>query len=325
MLHGKFLALSVLFISALPLAAQQQDAARPILPGNTELNSSSNLPIQKVGPEDLLGFQVYDAPEFTKTVRIAADGTIRLPMMKEHLRVDGLLPGDIEILLADALKREGLLNDPVVTVNVVEYHSRPISVGGAVRTPTIFQAVGNVSLLDALTRAGGLLPDVAGPMIVVTRPNGDSGPPSVQRVPYKALVAGSDPDLNIPLTGGEQIRVPEVGKIVVTGNVTRPGVYPVLDPIETNTVKSAVGQASGLAQYYANVGYIYRTDEKGATHEIEIPLRKIMERKAADVTLQARDVLYVPDSSGRRITQETVNTLMGIGAGASTALIYVLR
>src|ERR1700722_1442805 len=105
--HGKFLTLSILAIGALPLAAQQPDASRPIIPGVQELNSSSNLPIQKGGPEDLLGFQVYDAPEFTKTVRIAADGTIRLPMMKEHLRVEGLLPGDIEILLADALKGGG--------------------------------------------------------------------------------------------------------------------------------------------------------------------------------------------------------------------------
>ena len=64
--------------------------------------------------------------------------------------------------------------DPYVTVNIVEYHSRPISVTGAVRTPTIFQAVGNVTLLDALARAGGLIPDVSGNEIVVTRGDGDS-------------------------------------------------------------------------------------------------------------------------------------------------------
>jgi polysaccharide export outer membrane protein len=322
--HGKFLALVVVFISALPLGAQQ-DASRPTFPGVADLNPSSNLPIQKVAPEDLIGLQVYDAPEFTRTLRISADGTIRLPMLKAPIRVQGLFPSDIEILLAEALKREGLFVDPFVTVNVVEYHSRPISVGGAVRTPTIFQAVGNVTLLDALARAGGVLPDIAGPTIVVSRPNGDSGPPSVQRVPVKALMAGSDPDLNLKLIGGEEIRVPEVGKIVVTGNVMKPGVYPVLDPIETNTVKSAVAQAWGLAQYWGNMGYIYRTDEKGATHEIVIPLRKIMERKEPDVTLQARDVLYIPDSSGRRITQETVTMLMGLGASATTALIYLSR
>jgi polysaccharide export outer membrane protein len=326
--HRSLLTLSVVLIAALPLAAQL-DPTRATVPGVPDYsNPSSNLPIQKVGPEDLLGLQVYDAPEFTRAVRISADGTIRLPMLKEKIRVQGLFPNDIEVLLAEALKREGLFVDPFVTVNVVEYHSRPISVGGAVRSPVIFQAVGKVTLMDALNRAGGLLADITGATgseIVVTRPNGASGPPLVQRIPVKALYAGTDPELNIELIGDEEIRVPEVGKLVVTGNVTQPGVYSVLDPIEMNTVKSAIGQAKGLAQYWANQGYIYRLDEKGATHEIAIPLRKIMERKAPDVTLQARDVLYVPDSSGRRITQETVNMLMGLGPAVANALIYLNR
>jgi protein involved in polysaccharide export with SLBB domain len=219
--------------------------------------------------------------------------------------------------------------DPFVTVNVVDYHSRPISVGGAVRNPVIFQAVGKVTLLDALNRAGGLLVDNAsgltGSEIVVSRPNGDSGPPLVQRIPVKALNAGTDPELNIELIGGEEIRVPEIARLVVTGNVTQPGVYPVLDPIEMNTVKSAIGQAKGLAQYWGTTGYIYRTDEKGSVHEIKIPLRDIMGRKAPDVTLQARDVLYVPDASNRRITQEIVTMLMGLGPAFTNALIYLNR
>jgi hypothetical protein len=99
----------------------------------------------------------------------------------------------------------------------------------------------------------------------------------------------------------------------------------VLDPVETNTVKSAIGQAWGLAQYWGTIGYIYRTDEKGTTHEIVIPLREIMNRKKPDVTLQARDVLYVPDASNRRITQEVVNMIMGMGPAVASASIYLAR
>lgn len=326
--RGKFIALSI-FATILPLAAQvtTPDPSRPVYAGAPDPNQA-NLPIQKVGPEDLIGLSVYDAPEFTRAVRIAQDGTIRLPMLKEPIRVQGLFPNDIEVLLAEALKREGLFVDPYVTVTVMEYHSRPISVGGSVRNPVIFQAVGKVTLLDALNRAGGLQADVNGVTsseIIVTRPNGDSGPPSVQRIPAKALYSGADPDLNITLTGGEEIRAPEVARIVVSGNVIQPGVYPYLDPAESNNVKSAVAQAKGLAQYWADIGYIYRMDEKGATHEIEIPLRKIMDRKAPDVALQAKDVLYVPDSSKRRITQEAVTTMMNMAGGITAAMIYVLR
>jgi protein involved in polysaccharide export with SLBB domain len=203
------IALSALFAAVIPLTAQDtapQTAPAPV----ADLNPNSNLPIQPVGPEDLLGFQVYDAPEFTLSVRVSAQGSIRLPMLKSEIRVQGLLPDEIEIIVKEALVREQLFVDPLVTVNIVESHIRPVSVTGAVRTPTIFLPIGNVTLLDALARAGGLVNDRAGAEIIVTRPNGDRNTPSVQHIPVKAFFAGSDPALNIKLTGGEVIRVTDV-------------------------------------------------------------------------------------------------------------------
>jgi polysaccharide biosynthesis/export protein len=314
-----FIGFCVVFIGAATMNAQEQQ--RQFIPASPDLSATANLPLQRVGPEDLLGLQVYDAPEFTRTVRIAADGTIRMPMMKAPINVQGLFPNEIEILVAEAFTREKLFVDPFVTVNVVEYHSRPISVIGAVRSPVIFQAVGSVSLLDALARAGGLMQEVAGGDVVVTRPNGDDTQ-SVQRVPVKALIDGSDPQLNLKLVGGEEIRVPEVGKIVISGSVAKPGVYPVLDAA-SNTVTTAIAQAQGLAQFAAHTAYIYRPDDQGAKHEIMVDLFKILKRQSPDVTLQARDILYVPDSSGRRITATTLDRLAGFGAStASGTLIY---
>jgi polysaccharide export outer membrane protein len=308
----------------LPLVAQQ-DLTRATVPSPVaDMNPGSNLPLQKVGPEDLISVQVYDAPELTHTVRISAEGTIRLPMVTTPIRVQGLMPSDIEILIQEALVRDKLLVDPYVVVNIVEYHSRPISVSGAVRTPTIFQAIGTVSLLDALARAGGLVPDQAGSEIIVTKPNGDTGTQSVQRIPVKALLAALDPTLNIKLTGGEEIRVPDVGKFIVAGSVTAPGPYPILDGNQ-NTVVTAIAQAKGTIQYYSHHAFIYRPDDTNTLHEIPVDLGAILARKIPDVTLYAHDILYVPDSSGRRITQTTINALTGVGASASTALIYVLR
>jgi len=314
-------AISAVFAGTLPLMAQQaQINPSPVV----DMSPGSNLPQQKVGPEDLLGLQVYDAPEFTRTVRVSANGTIRLPMLKEEIRVQDLMPSDIEKLVQEALQREKLFVDPFVVVNVVDYHSRPVSVNGAVRTPTIFQAIGNVSLLDALARAGGLMPEQAGPEIIVTKPNGDTGTRSVQRIPVKALISGSDPSLNIKLAGGEEIRVPDVGKFIVAGSVAHPGPYPLLDG-NANTVTTAIAQAQGTIQYYSHTAYIFRPDENGATHEIPIDLGKILQRKAPDVTLQAKDILYVPDSPKRRITQTTINSLTGVGTSVTTAMVYVLR
>lgn len=315
-----FLALSALCAGVLPLTAQ--DTTRTVPVPVADLNPSSNLPFQPVGPEDLIGLQVYDAPEFTRTVRVSEQGSIRLPMLKEPIRVQGLLPNEIEVMVKEALVREQLFVDPFVTVNIVEYHSRPISVSGAVKTPTIFQAIGTVTLTDALARAGGVDPNMAGPEIIITRPNGDSGTQSIQRIPYKALINSSDPELNIKLTGGEQIRVPDVGKFVVFGSVNKPGAYPVLDG-NANTVLTAIAQAQGTVQFFSHTAYLYRPDDKGTVHEIAVPLGDILKRKSPDIPLQAKDSLYVPDSSGRRVTQNLVTTMTGVGASAVLSLVYL--
>jgi polysaccharide export outer membrane protein len=325
MSHRKtFLALSTVLVISLPLAAQQNQITPVAV---ADLSPTSNLVQQKVGPDDLIGIQVYDAPEFTRTVRVSAGGTIQMAGLHDPIRVQGLMPDDISVLVKEALIREQLYVDPFVTTTVMEYHSRPISVTGQVRTPTIFQAIGNVTLLDALARAGGILTDQAGAEIIVTRPNGDTGTQSIQRIPIKPLMSSSQPELNIKLVGGEEVRVPDVEKFIVAGSVVHPGPYPVLDG-NANTVMTAIAQAQGTIQFYDHTVYIYRpdpTDPTGARHEIAVDLGKIQSRKIPDVALQARDVLWVPDSSRRRITANLLTTLTNVGAAATSASIYVLR
>src|SRR5262249_50821971 len=97
--------------------------------------AAGNLPIERIGANDLLAVTVYDAPEFTRTVRVSPEGAIRLPMLAETVKAAGLLPAEVETAIAAALKNAGLIAEPYVTVAVSEYHSRPVSVIGAVRRP----------------------------------------------------------------------------------------------------------------------------------------------------------------------------------------------
>ena len=311
-----FIRKSLLFLTLMTaIAAMAQDKT----PGSLGLEMS-NLPAQKVGPEDMILVRVYDSPDLTRTVRISAEGTIRMPMLKKEIPVNGMFPAEIEVLVADAFKSEQLLVDPSVTVSVVEYHSRPISVNGAVKTPIVFQAIGKIRLLDAIARAGGLGPE-AGGEILITKPNGDTGVQSMTHVPVKALLNGSDPQLNLTLVGGEEVRVPPAGTVVVSGNVRDPGVFPVQEN-GTTTVMTAIAQAKGLADYQPKLIYILRPDERGQNHEIEVDLKAIMQRKKPDVVLQAKDLLYVPLNGRARITDKAVTALTGTGTSAATALIY---
>src|SRR5579871_1037518 len=94
-------------------------------------NTNANLPAQRIGANDLVAISVYDAPELTRTVRVGADGFMRLPMLKQKVKAEGLMPGELETAIAAALAAEGLIVDPFVTVTIAEYNSRPISVAGA--------------------------------------------------------------------------------------------------------------------------------------------------------------------------------------------------
>src|SRR5439155_491657 len=172
------------------------------------------------------------------------------------------------------------LGGPVVSVTRVEYDSRPISVAGTVRKTVTFQATGNVTLLDAIARAEGLSAE-AGLELLVSRPG-----ELVRRIPVKALIDAADPDMNLRLLGGEEIRVPEASKIYVVGNVKKPGAFPVRDSADTSVLK-VLALAEGLTQFSAKQAYIYRRDPDGASKkEIEIQIDSIMKRKTPDVSLE---------------------------------------
>jgi polysaccharide export outer membrane protein len=305
----------ICFISISPAAAQTATSSR----NYDATTSASNLPIERLGPDDLISMQVYDSPELTRTLRISSDGMLRVPLLTKPLKATGLLPEELEDRLAAELKAEGILVRPIVTVSVAEYRSRPISVVGAVHHPLTFQAVGPVTLIDAITRADGLS-ETAGSEILINRAAADGGQALVQRVPVKALLSGLDETLNIRLVGGEEIRVPEGGRIFVVGNVHKPGAIPVHD-LSESTVLRAISQSEGLMPYAAKEAYILRHDDTAHSNEIPVPLEKIMERKAPDVPLMANDVLYVPDNKSQRHTVETLKTLGAFGMGTLSGIL----
>jgi polysaccharide export outer membrane protein len=289
-------------------------AAAQAIPSRMEDAARENLPAQKLGADDLVGISVYDAPELTRTVRIEADGTIHLPLLQRGVEAAGALPRQLEAGIAAALEQEQILVNPIVKVTVVEYHSRPVAVMGAVRKPVTFQAVGAVTLLDALARAEGLTTD-AGAEILLTRESG-----LIERIQVKRLMKDADPAVNFTLHGGEEIRVPEAGKIFVVGNVRKPGAFPVRDASE-NSVLKLVALSEGLMPFAAKLAYVYRRDESGVKQEIPIELDKILQRKAADVPLEVDDLLYIPDNKGKRNVMSMVDRITTFGASTASGVL----
>ncbi|HSC76937.1 MAG TPA: polysaccharide biosynthesis/export family protein, partial [Candidatus Acidoferrales bacterium] len=114
-----------LLLTAAPLLAAQNPAA-PAKPAEPARN-------YVIGPGDLLGITVYDAPDLSRDVRVSASGVILLPLIPQPVQADGLTPEELAMSLAREFEERQILRNPQITVLVKEYKSRPVAVLGAVK------------------------------------------------------------------------------------------------------------------------------------------------------------------------------------------------
>ncbi len=308
----------VVFLLSFAAMAQRVSSPQPGLsvPAVSITSAGANLPFQPIGVSDLIHLTVSDSPELSQSFRVDSQGNLNLPLLHGPVRAQGLLPEALRAELTAALRGQHLLVNPVVDVSVVEYRSRAVTIAGAVKTPTTIQQLGDLRVLSALSQAGGLLPE-AGTEVIVEQANGVS-----QRLPVRELFDGLHPELNIPVTAGAQIRVPQGDQVYVVGNVKRPGAFPFRNTQDT-TVLQLLALSGGLDSFALRTAYIYRA-EPGSTQkkEIEVPLRRILDRKAADVKVAANDILYVPTNGKLKTSASVLNHVTGMGNTAVSAAIW---
>jgi polysaccharide export outer membrane protein len=200
-------------------------------------------PEYRIGPHDLVEIEVYEAPEFRRTVRVSPAGTVRLPLCQDSIELSGLTYLQAEAAVAQALVDEGLLVGPIVTINIREAHGNPVQVTGSVRQPVVFPAVGPTTLLDAIARAGGL--DTPGREIVITRPAQEDRAEETLRIPTEEFRGGLNGAQAVPLYGGETVRVVAAERAFLMGAIQRPGAIDVVEPEGMDFLK-LLSSAGGL-------------------------------------------------------------------------------
>src|SRR6202162_1034994 len=119
----------------------------------------------RIGPQDLLDINIFEAPELNRTVRVSENGEVSLPLLG-GIHVVRLTARELENTLAAKLRE--FLKDPHVSVMVTAIESHPVSVIGEVNKPGVFQVRGSRTLLEMLSMAHGLAPD-AGDEVLVMR------------------------------------------------------------------------------------------------------------------------------------------------------------
>jgi polysaccharide export outer membrane protein len=249
----------------------------------------------RVGRQDLLEIKVFDLEELNQTVRVADDGSITVPLLG-RLQIAGLTKGDLEGLIARLLE-ERFVRDPQVTVFVKEYESKKVAVSGAVKKPGTYEMLGEKTLLEMISQAGGLDAE-PGKQIFIFRQSGQGAAAERLAVDLDRLVYQADPSLNVALAPGDIVYVPAVEKvrIFVSGAVKNPNLYEVPRD-EPVTVLKAVTLAGGTTDRAAEKKVqVIRTGADGQRTIVPVDLRRVKRGKADDPVLQRDDLVLVPEA-----------------------------
>jgi polysaccharide biosynthesis/export protein len=310
---------SILLTPVVPsLLASPQDTPQ------TSISQGSKLLAVPLGPDDEITLAAPDIEELDRRVlKVQSDGNISVPMIGP-LKAAGLTPAEFQKNLTEALKTQ--FRDPQVSFSSIDIHSKPVSVLGAVNKPGIEQAQGQKSLLEMLSLAGGLRPD-AGTVVTVTRHSSDAssfpaevrptlaGNYVVAEIPVSSLMDGTVPANNVPIFPGDVITVPKGRMVYVVGDVKRSGGF-VLGENETLTVIKALSLAEGFDNY-ADTGHarILRANKNGERTEQVFDFKKLLDGKTEDIALRADDILYIPNSTSKKVLAKSIEAMVSLGTG----------
>ncbi len=157
-----------------------------------------------VGPGDVFEVRVYNEKELTGKYRVAPDGTIRFPFLGV-LTVSGKDTQVVAQLIASELERRGYLVQAHVSVFLEESNSKRVSVLGAVAKPGTQPLVLGMTLIQAVSQAGGFTPLANKDETVVTRRTGNKL--ERYRITVTEITRGRGDDF--PLRAGDIVFVPE--------------------------------------------------------------------------------------------------------------------
>jgi polysaccharide export outer membrane protein len=216
-------------------------------------------------------------------------------------RTESELAKDIAVHYVEYLK------NPNVRVFVKEYQSQPVAVIGAVNAPGRFQLQRRVRLLEMLSFAGGPA-ERAGASVQIIHTSGvtcneteapvtNSDSTAFDSFSLNDLLNGDD-NANPYVQPGDIVSLPVADQAFVVGNVYRPSMIPLKEPV---TVSQAIAMAGGTlpATKSDQIRIIRRIAKTNTKQEIQIDLKAINQRHADDIALQANDIVDVPSSGAK--------------------------
>jgi len=160
-------------------------------------------PAYVIGEQDVLNVNVWKEPEVSRTVPVRPDGKISLPLIND-VQAAGLTPTQLGMAITEKLRK--FMAEPQVTVIVTAINSQRIYIVGEVNRAGAFPMLPNMTVLQALSSAGGFTQFADLKDIYVLRHQ--DGKQVKFPFNYKDVIKGKSPEQNIFLKPGDTIVVP---------------------------------------------------------------------------------------------------------------------
>ena len=295
----------------------ESDSAKP---GESAASSTAVVPADqttpsmRLGPGDLIEVSVYNVPELSTKARISNTGDVYLPLI-DYVHVGNLTVEEAQVVIEKRLEDGGYVRGAHVTIFLDESISQGITILGEVVRPGIYPSLGDRKLYDLISAAGGFTAS-AGRKVSIVRQHSESAPVTVNLPRNLADYLQDD----IELQPGDMITVPRAPIIYVVGDVGRPA--GVLVDNGTLTVLQALALAGGTNHTAKMSGVrIIRKGPSGMT-ETRLPLKKMLEAKAPDITMQADDILFVPLSGARVAAEQTMQAAISAATGIAVIAVH---
>ena len=176
----------------LPTSAYPQKSKDVTPPQKTQGEVATDSDQYIIGPEDVLHIFVWREEQMTKTVPVRMDGKISLPLIDDIQAAD-MTPLQLKEVLTKKLKT--VIDNPTVSVTVMEANSFKVFVSGEVKQPGVHRLRTETSFIQLMTMVGGFTDWADKKKVLIIRK--EKGAEKRITVNYKKIIDGKEPDVTI--------------------------------------------------------------------------------------------------------------------------------
>jgi polysaccharide export outer membrane protein len=237
-----------------------------------------------IGPEDVLEVQVWGNKDLNQIVFVRPDGRTSLPLVGE-IGVAGKTVQQLQDHLGAVYEKT--VKGAVVTVIIKEIRSRPVFFIGGFGKPGVMQLTRELTLLQAISVVGGVIPNADSEKGFVLR--------GEKRIPidFNRLLQKGDLSQNPKLEPGDSVVVPLADAVYVNGEVKQPGAVKYTGDL---TILKALTQVGGLTPLASagRVDVLRGNSEKKERIRVDVDKMMRSPDDNPDIRLQPNDIIFVP-------------------------------